>query len=88
MASNGLTGEDDMADTKTPETDTDDPSLVVIHALGGLDLKEMSYVQLRRLSAALTQTGDKVTRETAARSITNSGDDTVRFSSPRFDHPR
>jgi hypothetical protein len=65
-----------------------DLTLGVIHALALLDVKALSYMQLRRLNAALVHAGEDVARETAARSARDNGGDTVRVSSPRFDRPR
>lgn len=80
-----------MADSNTQKKELRDASLSVIHALSVLDVKALSYVQLRRLNAALSDAAQAVARETSARSNTGNcddGDDTVRVSSPRFDHPR
>ena len=60
----------------------------LVEALEKLDIKKMSYVQLRRLNAALLHTSDLVARESAMRADDNLSGDTVRFTSPRFATPR
>ena len=49
-----------MAGQSTRETDIHDLSLSVIHALAMVDVKVLSYIQLRRLYAALTHARDDV----------------------------
>ena len=77
-----------MADSETRDTDLHDLSLGVIHALAVLDVAALSYVQLRRLNAALLHAGEDVAREIRQRSENDLGGDTVRVPSPRLDHPR
>ena len=77
-----------MAESTTRETDVHDLSLGVIHALAMLDVKALSYVQLRRLNAALLHAGDDVSQEIRARADEDLSGDTVRVPSPRMDHPR
>lgn len=77
-----------MVDADTRETDIRDLTLGVIHALGMLDVKALSYVQLRRLNAALLHAGDDVSREIRTRTDEDVSGDTVRVPSPRLDHPR
>lgn len=77
-----------MAPTNQHKTDVHDLSLGVIHALAMLDAKALSYVQLRRLNAALIHASEAVAEETARRSSDNGSGDTVRVTSPRFDRPR
>ena len=58
-------------------------SLGVIEALQGVDVKALSYVQLRRLYAALVEAGNTVDAELATRSeATNSLGETVRIQAP------
>jgi len=70
-----------MADD-TLETDIHDLSLSVIHALAMVNAKSLSYVQLRRLYAALIHAGDDVQSEIARRSDSGSLGETVRIQSP------
>jgi len=65
------------------ETDTHDLTLGVIHAVKMLDVTALSYVQLRRLYAALTHMSTEVDREIAKRSDVETLGKTVRISSPR-----
>ncbi len=73
-----------MAPTNTRETDVHDLSLGVIHALAMLDVKVLSYVQLRRLNAALLRAGDVVAKETAVRAEGDNSGDTVRVQTPNL----
>lgn len=71
-------------DNSTHETDVHDLSLGVIHALRVVDVEALSYVQLRRLYAALVAATNDVDDEIAKRSkSTNSLGETVRIQSPR-----
>ncbi|MBT8077551.1 MAG: hypothetical protein KJO31_03200 [Gammaproteobacteria bacterium] len=66
----------------TRETDIHDLSLGVIHALALMDVSALSYVQLRRLYAALTHAKEAVARETALRTGDAINGDTVTVSIP------
>ena len=66
----------------TLETDIHDLSLGVIHALAMLNVKALSYVQLRRLYAALVHASDDVQAEIARRSGSEALGETVRITSP------
>lgn len=71
-------------DGPTHETDVHDLSLGVIHALRMVDVKVLSYVQLRRLYAALLEATNDVDEEIAVRSeTTDSLGETVRIHSPK-----
>ena len=71
-------------DNSTYETDVNDLSLGVIEALREVDVKALSYVQLRRLYAALVAATNEVDEEIARRSeTTNVLGETVRIQSPR-----
>ncbi len=71
-------------DNSTHETDVHDLSLGVIHALRIVDVEALSYVQLRRLYAALVAATNEVDGELAKRSeTTNALGETVRIQSPR-----
>jgi hypothetical protein len=71
-----------MGDAKH-ETDTHDLTLGVIHALKLLDVSALSYVQLRRLYAALVHTTNVVDDEVAKRSDGSELGETVRITSPK-----
>jgi hypothetical protein len=71
-----------MTDPKH-ETDVHDLTLGVIHALKMLDVSALSYVQLRRLYAALVATTNAVDEEIASRSQNNELGETVRIESPK-----
>jgi hypothetical protein len=66
-----------MVGRNTHESDVHDLSLSVIHALAMVDAKALSYMQLRRLFAALTHALEDVERETTLRSEGSSSGDTV-----------
>ena len=66
----------------TRETDTHDLSLGVIHALAMVDVKLLSYVQLRRLYASLVKSKDDVKTEIDRRSSTDNSGETVRIQVP------
>ncbi len=75
-------------DNSTHETDVHDLSLGVIQALRIVDVEALSYVQLRRLYAALVAATNDVDAEIAKRSeSTTSLGETVRFVSPRRREP-
>jgi len=75
-------------DSPTHETDVHDLSLGVIHALRVVDVKALSYVQLRRLYAALVHSTNEVDDEIALRSqATDSLGSTVRIQSPKRQVP-
>jgi len=70
-------------ESPTHETDIHDLTLGVIHALKMLDVKALSYVQLRRLYAALLHVSTEVDSEIAERSGTTNLGETVRIQSPK-----
>lgn len=76
-----------VIDPRTHESDVHDLSLSVIHALAMVDVKALSYMQLRRLYAALTHARDDVEQEVMLRSeMANAGDTvTVRAEALRDD---
>ena len=61
----------------THESDVHDLSLGVIHALAMVDVRALSYVQLRRLYASLTHALEDVEAETHRRSEKIDTADTV-----------
>jgi hypothetical protein len=71
-----------MVDAKH-ETDIHDLSLGVIHAVKRLDVSALSYVQLRRLYAALIYTTKAVDDEITKRSDGSELGETVRIQSPK-----
>ena len=71
-----------MVDAKL-ETDIHDLTLGVIHAVKMLDVSALSYVQLRRLYAALIHTPDLVDEEIAKRSQAENLGETVQMQSPK-----
>ena len=69
-----------MDEPKINETDVHDLSLGVIHALALVNVKALSYVQLRRLYAALTHAREDVKIETERRAQDVGSKDTVRVA--------
>lgn len=65
------------------ETGVHDLALGVIHALKMVDVKALSYVQLRRLYASLVHTCNLVDQEIIERSGVQSLGTTVRTTSPK-----
>ena len=76
-----------MTNSDTLDTDIHDLSLGTIHALAILDVKVLSYLQLRRLNAALIKASEAVSKETMVRAASDNGGDTVSVPSPRFAQP-
>jgi hypothetical protein len=83
-ARNHLQGRD-MTEHSTRETDIHDLSLSVIHALAMVDVKVLSYMQLRRLFAALTHAREDVEQETLRRTDGGLSGDTVSLRRPEVD---
>jgi hypothetical protein len=71
-----------MAKSKDSKIDEQDKSLDVIQAIDRLDLKECSFVQLRRLYTALMQVTANVDEELKVRSEHDHEGDTVRVPVP------
>jgi hypothetical protein len=71
-----------MVDRNTHESDVHDLSLGVIHALAMVDVKVLSYVQLRRLYAALAHALADVEEEANRRSENTDTGDTVNVRRP------
>ena len=71
-----------MIDAKL-ETDIHDLTLGVIHAVKMLDVSAMSYVQLRRLYAAVIHTTKLVDAEILKRSRGENLGETVQMKSPK-----
>jgi hypothetical protein len=65
------------------ETNVHDLTLGVIHALKMVDVSALSYVQLRRLYAALVATTKRVDEEIAKRSDADNLGETVKIQSPK-----
>ena len=60
----------------------DDLANAAIEALQNIDVGALSFLQLRRLNAALMHASEVVTDETARRSDDEASGDTVRISVP------
>lgn len=71
-----------MAYSKPNETDVQDRSLDAIHAIEQVDLKVLSYIQLRRLYATVMQAVDDVNEELTIRADEDNAGDTVRVPVP------
>ncbi len=71
-----------MDESEIHETNVHDLSLGVIHALAMVDVKALSYVQLRRLHAAMKHRIDDVSEEAEKRAGSDKAWDTVRLPSP------
>jgi len=67
-----------MAKSKTIKTGIQDPSSEVIQAIDQVDLKALSYIQLRRLYATVMQAVDDVDEELKLRAQEDNAGDTVR----------
>ncbi len=64
------------------KTDMQDPSQSAIQAIEQMDLKSLSYIQLRRLYATVMQAVDNVSEELTVRAEEDNGGDTVRVPVP------
>lgn len=71
-----------MTKSDSGKTDAQDPSAGVIDSIDELDLKALSYLQLRRLYATLMQAVDNVDEEIKVRSEEDNDGDTVRIPTP------
>jgi hypothetical protein len=69
-------------DNETLETDIHDLSLGVIHALAMVNARSLSYIQLRRLYAALVHSAEDVEAEIARRADSRDLGETVRIKTP------
>lgn len=67
-----------MSDSKTSQGDVQDLSQEVIQAIAQVDLKALSYIQLRRLYATVMQAVDDVNEELTLRAEEDNAGDTVR----------
>lgn len=67
-----------MAKSKTIKTDVQNTSSEVIQAIDQVDLKALSYIQLRRLYATVMQAVDDVDEELKFRAQEDNAGDTVR----------
>ena len=67
-----------MAKSKTSKTEIQDPSSEVIQAIDQVDLKALSYIQLRRLYATVMQAVDDVDEELKFRAQEDNAGDTVK----------
>ena len=64
------------------KTDMQDPSQSAIQAIEQIDLKALSYIQLRRLYATVMQAVENVSEELTVRAEEDNGGDTVRVPVP------
>lgn len=71
-----------MSQTATHKTVGQDQSLKIINSLAMLDLKDLSFVQLRRLLKALEHASKDVALESERRADNETSGDTVRVPSP------
>lgn len=71
-----------MASSENNASEVQDPSSDAIQSIEKIDLKAMSYIQLRRLYATVMQTIDNVGEELTIRAEEDSGGDTVRVPVP------
>ena len=71
-----------MAKSKAKNTIEQDKSLDAMQAIGRLDLKECSFVQLQRLRSTLTQVIATIDEELKVRSEHDHEGDTVRVPVP------
>jgi hypothetical protein len=73
-----------MSETAKHKTVKQDQSLSIINALAMLELKSLSFVQLKRLQKALRHACDDVGKETDRRADSDNSGDTVRVPSPEL----
>jgi len=66
----------------------DDLSATIVHSLSRLDVKALSFVQMRRLHTALTTTLDNIEAESAIRSGPENLGDTVIVNATKQVRPR
>lgn len=71
-----------MTDSKKSASDAQDPSHDIIQAMDQVDLKALSYIQLRRLYATVTQAVDDVNEELELRAEDDNAGDTVKVPVP------
>ncbi|MDH4072799.1 MAG: hypothetical protein OEV41_06820 [Gammaproteobacteria bacterium] len=71
-----------MSETAIHRTEDQDAPLSAINALSVLDLRALSFTQLRKLHKVLEQASADVAAETASRSDADNSGDTVRVPSP------
>ena len=72
-----------MSETAQHSIEGQDSSLEAISALAGLDLTELSFVQLKRLQKILNQACEDVQAESQRRAETDNSGDTVKVPSPQ-----
>ncbi len=68
-----------MAKSNNTDTDAKDPSLETIQAIEQVDLKALSYTQLRRLLATVTQALADLNEELTLRAEDDNAGDTVKI---------
>ena len=72
-----------MNETAKHETLEIDPTTGVVQSLEQLDLRALSFIQLRRLHNLLEQASSEVDNESRRRSDEDNSGDTVRVPSPK-----
>ncbi len=73
-----------MSETAKHHTLDADQSMDLVRLLDALDLRALSFVQLKRLQTALRNASEGITRESARRSEDGASGDTVRVPSPNL----
>ena len=71
-----------MADSNNRTSGVQDPSLAATQAIEQVDLKRLSYKQLRRLYAIVMRVVDDVNEELTVRADEDDAGDTVRVPVP------
>ena len=71
-----------MADSNNRTSGVQDPSLTATQAIEQVDLKRLSYKQLRRLYAIVMRVVDDVNEELTVRADEDDAGDTVRVPVP------
>ena len=71
-----------MTNSKRKKVDVQDPSRELIQAIDQMDLKALSYTQLRRLYATVMQAVEHIDEELTLRAEDDNAGDTVRVPIP------
>ena len=71
-----------MSRTAAHNTEGQDQTLSIINSLAMLDLKSLSFLQLKQLQKALRHAADDIKREAEDRAETDVSGDTVKVQSP------
>lgn len=73
-----------MSETAAHKTEGQDQSLAIINSLAMLDLKSLSFVQLKRLQKALQHACEDIGMESDVRAAADNSGDTVKVQSPEL----